>query len=83
MKWYVSIKHEDSNFFKSATPGMYLSGIATDYDGCSCPAFMPADPIAYPRRSAAFLARELRRAGYNVHRRPFFFYKLKLRRCSK
>lgn len=80
MKWYVSVKCDHSNFFATVSPGKYFSGIVMDYEGGCRPAFMPSDPTAYPRRSASFLVRELRRVGYNVHRRPWILYALHQRR---
>ena len=96
LKWVVKLPSKRSGFFVPICPpsplGNYLIQIKADPHGCR-PEFSDV-PALYPFGSALFLARELRRVGYNASMIPFailmvrdalrgFLSRLKARRAAK
>lgn len=84
LKWIVVIRCDNAKFILPYTHGCYLAALKQLEDGI-VPVFLAADPVLYPLRSARFLARELRRAGYNVRPLPFLIVQLRawLQSCKE
>lgn len=73
----VRLKYQKTGFFAPPSDPGYLNRIvATENNMIPC---FGNDPITYQWRSAAFLVRELRRAGYNVRYVPYIFFAIKKR----
>ena len=72
LKWIVMISCNSGSFYGCVAPGRYLTGVAHEpSQRVYKPLFGDADPVLYPRSSARFQAKELRRVGYNAHRVPY------------
>ena len=72
LKWIVMISCNSGSFYGCVAPGRYLSGVALEASqGVYKPLFRDADPVLYPRSSARFQVKELRRVGYNVRCVPY------------
>lgn len=71
-QWIVMIRFNPGHFYGCVASGRYLTGVAYDgAAGCYKPEFGDADPVLYPRSSARFQAKELRRVGYCVRSVPY------------
>lgn len=72
LKWIVMISCNSGSFYGCVAPGRYLTGVAHEASlGAFKPLFGDAGPVLYPRSSALFQAKELRRVGYNVRCVPY------------
>ena len=74
-KFVVCLRAKYSGFFVSCGFG-YLHGLVNSDQGVF-PLFDESDPILYPLDSSWFVARELRRVGYNAHCVPYVFLMVK------
>lgn len=84
LQWNVLVKHNPGKFFHPIGGSPYLSGIRfMEHLDSSVPIFSSDFPVFYSRRDARFLARELRRVGYNAYKRPALFFVLKQRRAAR
>lgn len=71
-QWIVMIRCNSGSFYGCVSPGRYLTGVVHEpSQGVYKPLFGDADPVLYPRSSARFQAKELRRVGYNVRCVPY------------
>lgn len=70
-KFVVRLKAKYSGFFVGCGVG-FLHDLVNSDQGVF-PVFDEKAPILYPFRSACFVARELRRVGYNAHCVPYVF----------
>ena len=71
-QWIVMIRCNSGHFYGCVAPGRYLTGVLRDdAAGCYKPEFGDDAPVLYPRSSASFQARELRRVGYCVRTVPY------------
>ena len=85
-QWIVMISHNSGSFYGCLCPGKYLTGIVNESGIGYRPLFGSENPVLYPRSSAAFQAKELRRVGYHVRAVPYvlvmIFARLKARKNS-
>lgn len=74
-KFVVRLRASYSGFFVGCGCGFLHSLVNSDQG--VFPLFDEKEPILYSFRSAGFVARELRRVGYNAHCVPYVFLMVK------